>query len=452
MNALFTPEHVAVIGASRDPESVGYGILKNLLEGGTLERATPFNGSVYPVNPNAQEILGRKCFSSILDLKKVDLAIICVPAPLVMQVLQQAAQKKTKAAIIISAGFGETGKAGHKQEEVLARLAATKGMLLLGPNCLGIINTSANLNASFAPAMPHKGSIALVSQSGALVDSIIDWSLSAKYGFSKIISYGNAAGQSLPDFLSYLDKDKETKVITCYVEGISDGKKLMGVLRDMHKPVVMLKAGKTEKGSKAVSSHTGSLAGSYDITKAALQQAGAYVAETLEEMFDVAKCLTIPKLRKPVAIITNGGGCGVLCADACEQQGIPLATLSSSVLRKLDASKKMHPSYSRANPLDIIGDARSERYGAALSVLLSDASIGGVIVIQTLQTMTQTLKDAELMIAAKKYNKPIVACFMGGKYTQAAIELLEKNGIPNYSDPFRAARAMAAILLKNAIH
>jgi len=302
------------------------------------------------------------------------------------------------------------------------------------------------MNASFAPAMPPKGNIAFISQSGALADSIIDWSIEKRYGFSAIVSYGNKAMLDVYDFLEYFDKDKNTKVITLYIEGINDGKKFIEIAKKIKKPIIALKAGRTEEGVKAISSHTGSLAGSYDVYKAAFKQSNILIADTVEELFDNAKALAnMPKLKKDVAIITNGGGCGVLCADYCAELGIPLAELKETTLKQLD--NKMHPAYSRRNPLDIVGDALPERYSAAINTLLSEDYIGGVIVIQTLQSNTQPERDAQVVINAhQKYpNKPIICVYMGGKLTKKSVEMLEKANIPDYNDLRKAALAMRVL-------
>jgi acetate---CoA ligase (ADP-forming) len=455
LDHILKPKAIAVIGASRRVQAVGHGILVNLLKGGTFRTkyCKPFKGKVYPINPNAKEILGKKCYKSVLDVKEhIDLAVICVPAKFVSSVMSECVKKGIKGAVIISAGFGEYGEAGKKlQDEVLA--IAKKGKIrIVGPNCLGVLRTENSMNASFAPTMPPRGNIAFVSQSGALADSVIDWAIDNRYGFSNVISYGNKADLDAYDFVEWLADDKETAVITMYVEGVKDGRRLLEVTRKVAKlkPIIVLKAGKGEAGSKAISSHTGSLAGSYKIYEAAFAQAGVIMADNVEELFDMAKALAEqPACRKNgIAIVTNGGGCGVLTADYCEELGVKLAEFKESTLKKLEKGGKMHPAYSRRNPLDIVGDALPERYRIAVDTLMSEPYIYGMIVLQTLQTMTDPIKNAQVVINAHKKwpHKPILCVYMGGKFSRAGIKYLEVHGIPDFNDPKKAARAMWALV------
>ncbi len=452
LEKLFNPKNIAVIGASRNEKSIGHGILKNLVTGCVYpsEYCQPFSGKIFPVNPNADKILNLKCYKSILDIKQnVDLAIIVVRASLVLDVVNQCVKKGVKSVIIISAGFAEFNAQGRKLQDKVAQVLKKANIPTLGPNCLGIIRPVNNMNASFAPAMPPKGDIAFISQSGALADSIIDWSIENRYGFSAIVSYGNKLMLDVADFLEYFDKDKNNKVIALYIEGIDDGQKFIRVAKKIKKPMIVLKAGRSKQGIKAISSHTGSLAGSYDIYKAAFKQSNVLIADTVEELFDNAKALAnLPKLKGGVGIVTNGGGCGVLCADHCSELNVPLVDLKESTLKKLDKSGKMHPAYSRRNPLDIVGDALAERYEVAIDILLSEKYIGGLIVIQTLQSNTESEEDAKVVIRArKKYpQKPIVCVYMGGRFSQAAIDLLENAKVPNYNDLKKAALATKALL------
>jgi acetyltransferase len=454
LEKLFNPKIIAVIGASSDEKSVGFGILNNLVTGCTYhcEFCKPFSGKIFPINPHTEEILNLKCHKTILELKDdIDLAIVVVPAKVVLDVVNQCVKKRVKGVIIISAGFGELNEEGKKlQNDILEVLSKAK-IPMIGPNCLGIIIPPHNMNASFAPAMPPKGNIAFISQSGALADSIIDWSIENRYGFSAIVSYGNKAMLDVYDFLEYFDRDSNTKVITLYIEGVKDGIKLMEIAKKIKKPIIALKAGRTEQGMKAISSHTGSLAGSYEIYKAAFKQSGIIIADTVEELFDNAKALAnMPQLKGDVAIVTNGGGCGVLCADYCSEIGVPLAELREDTLKKLDKSGKMHPAYSRRNPLDIVGDALPERYEAAIDILLKEDYVRGIIVIQTLQSTTKPEEDAKVIIdARRKYpEKPIICVYMGGKFTQKSVDMLEAAGIPDYNDLRKAAMAMKCLLIR----
>jgi acetate---CoA ligase (ADP-forming) len=457
LEKLFNPETIAVIGASRDHNSVGYGILKNLLtgfsNGDASEYSGPFKGKIFPVNPNADEIQGLQCYPSILKIKEtIDLAIISVPAKIVAAVMKECAIKKVKFAIIISAGFGEIGEEGKKLQDEVVEIARKGNIRIIGPNCLGIIRTENSMNASFAPSMPPKGEIAFISQSGALADSIIDWAIEKRYGFSTVISYGNKADLDTADLIEYFGNDKHTKAIALYVEGINDGRRFMEIASKVSKkkPIIALKSGRSEAGAKAVSSHTGSLAGSYQIYEAAFNQCGIIMALNVEEMFDIAKALAYQPVCKEnsVAIVTNAGGPGVLCSDYCEMFGVNLAQLKDSTIKKLDASGKMHPAYSRRNPLDIVGDALPERYEAALNILLDENYISGIIIIQTLQTMTNPEEDAKIIIEANKKHpeKPILCTYMGGKLSKKGREMLEDSKIPDYNDPKKTAKAMSALI------
>lgn len=455
LEKLFDPGSVAVIGASRNPKSVGYGILKSLVRGCVLssEYCKSFPGKVYPVNPNADYILGIKAYPGIKEVPgEVGLAVIAVPAGIVASVLKDCGKKKIPFVIIVSAGFAEVGDEGEKLQKELVKIAEKYGMRLVGPNCLGIIRPYKNLNASFAPTMPPEGPVGFISQSGALADSIIDWAVAERYGLSAIVSYGNKADLDVHDFIEFLAEDEHTKAIALYIEGLKDGQKFIDVCKRVSKikPIIVLKAGRTSAGQKAISSHTGSLAGSYEVYKAAFKQAGVIQADTVEELFDLAKALAHqpPCKENAVAIVTNGGGCGVLCADSCEELGVNVIELKESTLKKLDKSGEMHPAYSRRNPLDIIGDALPERYEAAVNILLEEDYIQGLIVIQTLQTMTDPKEDALRIIEAKKKHpeKPIICTYMGGLYSKQGGRLLEENSIPDFNDLKKAARAMQVLI------
>ncbi len=453
-NKLFDPKSIAVIGVSRNKKKVGYGVLRNLVSGCTFrcKFCRPFKGKIYPVNPNAKKILGLHCYKSVLDIKQgVDLAVIAVPALLVASILKECGKKGIKAVIVISAGFAELNKKGREMQDKLLQIAKKYDIRVVGPNCLGVIRPANSLNASFAPAMPPKGNVAFISQSGALADSIIDWAIEERYGFSAIISYGNRADLDVCDFLRLLEKDKETKVIAIYIEGLADGREFIDVAKKIKKPIIALKAGKTAKGEKAIQSHTGSLAGDFAVYEAAFKQAGVIIADTVEDMFDMAKALAhLPKCKNSIAIVTNGGGPGVLTADYCTQYGIKLAKLTEKTIKTLDKSRKMHPAYSRKNPLDIVGDALPDRYAIAINTLLKQKDIYGLIVIQTLQTMTDPLADAKVIVKAKKRfpSKPVITSYLGGRFGEKGRLYLEMHSIPDYNDVKKAAKAMSVLVLK----
>jgi acetyl coenzyme A synthetase (ADP forming)-like protein len=456
LDKLFNPESVAVIGASRKTNSVGHGLLMSLLKGGVFSSQynVPFIGKIYPINPHTKKLLGLQCYPSVVDINAtVDLAIIAVKALLVPKMIQECAHKGIKAVIVISAGFSELGKEGKDLQDFFVKVANKNDMSIVGPNCLGVIRPGV-VNASFAPCMPPSGPVAFISQSGALADSIIDWSIDNRYGMSAMISYGNKADMDVYDYMNWLKDDPNTKSIAMYIEGIDDGRKFMQVAKEVtkKKPVIVLKGGRTDEGQKAISSHTGSLAGSFETYKTAFKQSGVMMAETVEDLFDLAKVLACqPSAKKNnIAIITNGGGAGVLCADYCYELGINLATLKDSTLKKLDDTVLMHPAYSRRNPLDIVGDALPERYDAAINILMDEDYIDGVIILQTLQTMTDPVENAMIIHEAKlKHpNKPVVCTYMGGKFTSRGMQYLDDHNIPEYNDPRKAARAMWALVQK----
>ncbi len=460
LNIMLNPGSIAVIGATPKKGRVGHDILKNLLKGGTFKSPynSAFKGKIFPVNPRYKKIMGLKCYSSVLDIpSKIELAVIAVPSSYVFNVIKDCVRKKIPGAIIISAGFKEIGEKGKKLEIQISEYSRRHNLRLIGPNCLGVINTHNNMNASFAPAMPPRGEVAFVSQSGAIIDSVVDWAIENDYGFSKIISYGNKADIEIHEYLEYLGQDKDTKVITLYIEGIEQGGEFLKVAKKVNKtkPIVVLKGGKTSEGAKAISSHTGSLAGSYEVYLTAFKQAKLTVAESVEELFDFARTLCYQPAAKKnrIGIITNAGGGGVLCADACNKLGVKLARLTKKTINKLDSTKVMHPAYSKRNPLDIIGDARADRYKAAINTLLSESYINGLIVIQTLQTMTEPVKNANIVVEAhKKYpNKPVICSFVGGKYSKKGEHILKKNKIPNFDDISKAAKAMKVLVERGTI-
>ncbi len=413
MKYIFNPQKVALIGASEEENSVGLGLARNML-----------SKNVFFVNPNKERVLGIKCYNKITDIEdKIDLAVIAVPAKIVKTVVNDCVVKKVKGVIVISAGFKEVGN--KKGEEEIRDILRENKIRLIGPNCLGII--SENINASFSYTTPQKGSIAFLSQSGAIINSVID-----KVGFSKIVSYGNEADLELVDFLEYLSKDKKTNVIAIYLEGIKDGRKFMKVAKRIKKPIVLIKAGRSNAGSKAIGTHTGALAGNYNVFVAAMKQVGVIVVDSIEELIDTAKVLaSLPKCKGGVGIVTNGGGLGVLATDYCFQYGIKLPKLKKETLLKLEKLKKVRDKF---NPLDIIGDAMPERYEIAIDALLSQKDIGGLIVISAPQTMTDHQGNAKVVLRMReKYpSKPIVCCFHSG----------DLEDVPNYSDVLRAVRSI----------
>ncbi len=445
LNKIFNPKTIALIGATDRQGSVGLGVCKNLLQSRGLRK-------IFFVNPNKTKVLGRKTYKTIFDVKeKIDLVIVAVPAKIVLPVMKQAIEKKVGSIIVISAGFAETGINGKILQDKITELAQKSGTPLLGPNCLGVIRPDIKLNASFAPAMPNSGSIAFISQSGALIDSIIDKSLNESYGFSTIVSYGNEAGIELADIFDWLKNDSKTKVVAVYLEGVKNGKRFIKSATQLAKTksVFILKAGKSVEGKKAALSHTAFLSSPAETYSAVFKQTGLKEVETLTQLFNNAKALAWqPRCKNGIGIITNGGGVGVLMADYCNELKVKLPKLDQKTLRFLEKSKTMHLGYSKRNPLDIVGDALSQRYLAGIEAMLSQKNINGIVIAQTFQIMTQVQENAKIILKAKKKypKKPIITCFMGGKFTQPGIDLLEKNKIPNYFEPKDAILAIKALI------
>ncbi|HHS97348.1 MAG TPA: CoA-binding protein [Chloroflexi bacterium] len=443
LEAFFRPSSVAVIGASRDPEKLGYAVLANLKEGG-------FKGALYPINPKADEILGLKAYPSILDVPgPVDLAVIVIPYPFVPAVLEQCGQKGVPAVVVISAGFREAGREGLEREQELIEIAHRYNIRLVGPNCLGVIDTATPLNATFAAGMPPAGPMAFMSQSGALGTAVLDLALAGRIGFSRFVSLGNKADVDEIDLLEAWEDDPDSRVILIYVEGLKDGQRFMEVARRVtrKKPVVAVKSGVTRAGSRAVSSHTGSLAGSEAAYQAAFRQAGVIRAQSMERLFDYARAFAYQPLPAGdrVAIVTNAGGPGILATDALEHAGLRLARLKPETIEALMAD--LPSAASAANPVDVLGDALADRYEHALRLVLADPGVDAVIVIVTPQAMTQIEETAHIVgRTARETDKPILGCFMGEARINAGVEVLRQYGVPNYPFPERAAEALAAMV------
>lgn len=443
MEEFFRPRSVAVIGASRDETKLGYKILDNLLKSGYM-------GEVYPINPKADEILGKKCYPRVTDVPgEVDLAVIVVPADHVIPVAEDCGRKGVKGLVVISAGFKESGAEGVRREKELVDVVRKHGMRLIGPNCLGIIDTHCPLNASFAAAMPPKGCIAFISQSGALGTAILDWALAEGIGFSRFISIGNKADVGERELVESCARDPNSRVIIIYSEGISDGRAFMETALEVtpKKPLIIVKAGATSSGARAASSHTGSLAGSAKVYKAAFKQCGVLTASSIEELFDIAFLFAFQPLIRGnrIAIVTNAGGPGVMAADAIENFGLQLATLSPDTIRSLRSL--LPPAANIYNPVDVLGDALADRYGAALDIVLKDEGVDGVLAMLTPQVVTQIPETAEAVVEiSRRYDKPLVGCFMGEWKMEEGIRILRENGIPNYPFPERAVSSLKAMV------
>jgi len=443
LQSFFAPASVAVVGASTKPGKVGHNLLRNLITAG-------FRGPIYPVNPHASEILGLRCYPSVLEIEEpVDLAVIAVPAPAVLPVMAECGRKGIVSAIVISAGFKESGPEGVERERQLAALAREQGMRVVGPNCLGIIATASGLNASFAPVFPKAGSIALMSQSGALATAVIDWATQENIGFSKFVSFGNGVDVGVVDLLRIWEDDPETSVIVAYVEGLPNGPEFMEVAREVSakKPVIMVKSGSTEAGARAVSSHTGSLAGSEQAYTAAFLQTGVIRAHSVEELFDFAVAFAYqgPPEGRQVAVLTNAGGPGIMATDALERADLRLASIDPATVAWLRS--RLPAACNFYNPIDVLGDADAERYSFAAEAVLGDANVHAVIALLTPQAVTQPKETAErLARLASSSPKPVLASFMGGRAMEEAIDILTANRVPCYPYPERGVEALQAMI------
>ncbi|NLX47530.1 MAG: CoA-binding protein [Euryarchaeota archaeon] len=442
MRELFEPASVAVIGASVEGNKVGNIILGNIIESG-------FQGPLYPINPRYQEVMGLKCYPRVSDVPgPVEMAVVVVPAKFVLQVMEECGQKGVKAAIVISAGFKEVGLEGAKLERQLGGIAHRYGMRVLGPNCLGLVNTHHRMNATFAREGPREGNIAISSQSGAICVVVLDWAANINIGFSKFISVGNKLDIDEGHLLEYLREDPHTKVIGMYIEGTDRGREFLrqAELTTKVKPVIALKAGRTSSGAKAASSHTGAMSGSDKVYDAAMRQAGVVRVGDIEDMFDLLQAFSTMPLPdgEGVAIITNAGGLGVMAADACSDYGLTLASFEPSTIERL--KEKLPPAASLYNPIDVVGDADAERYDHAIRTVMDDPNVACVLALLAPTDLVDISSVAgTLATFAGSSPKPIVTSFVGGKEMAAPIDMLKAAGIPNYPSPERGIKVLAAM-------
>ncbi len=442
LDRFFRPRSIAVVGASRTPGKVGFDILKNIIQYG-------YEGAVYPINPEAPDILGRKAYTSLLDVPgDIDLAVIVVPSKNVLDIVRQCGEKKVDSAIIITAGFKESGIEGARLERELIKIAREAGVRFIGPNCLGVIDTHSKMNASFAAGMPAKGSIGFFSQSGALCLAVLDRALPDEIGFSKFISMGNKADITDTDIMLALAEDEETKVILGYIEGVSDGRKFMAVAREVSrkKPIIILKSGITTSGAKAASSHTGALAGREAAFEAAFTQSGIIRAHTMNELFNYALAFAHqPVPRGPnVAIVTNSGGPGILAADACDKSSLQLIPLHKEYVDELRTFLPSAASF--YNPIDILGDAGADRYERALQTVLKDERINCIMVLLTPTAVVDVEATARAVISvAGRSDRPILTSFMGKQRIEASAKMLLKNSVPNYDYPEEMVSALTVM-------
>lgn len=436
---LLRPDSVAVVGASSQPGKAGYEILNNLISDG-------FSGRIYPINPKADEILGRKCYRNLTEIPGVvDLAVIVIPRNFVVPTLREMAAKGVKAAVVITAGFGETGEEGKKLQQEMVDIAREHDITLVGPNCLGILNPWHKFNATFGRPADTPGNMALISQSGALLTSVQDIAMRERLGWSVLASIGNKAALDEVDFLKGLRNDKNTKVIAAYLENITRGRDFIRSAEAVskEKPIVILKAGRTSSGAKAASSHTGSLVGADSSYDAAFDRVGVIRVDSIEALFDVSMAFSYMPLPagNRVAVVTNAGGPGIMMSDALEILGLKVAVFDDATKKKL--LDVLPAAGSAHNPVDVLGDATGDMYGKAMEVAIASPEVDSMIVILTPQKMTDDDNVAQKIVEiSKKYKKPVFACFMGAGSITRGVEILYDNRIPQYGVPERAAKAM----------
>jgi acetyltransferase len=432
LKPLFSPKSVAIFGASDRVDSIGNIVFQNMLQSG-------FKGALYPINLHHAEVQGYKAYSSISQItEEVELVIIATPASTVPDIIAQCGVHNIKAAVIISAGFGETGPAGMALEQAVLKNAQRYNIRLIGPNCLGVIRPDVGLNASFNKGIVNSGNLAFVSQSGALCTAILDWAKSNDVGFSSVVSLGSSADVDFGEILDYLVSDVKTHSILLYIEGIRNARSFMSAIRAaaQFKPVILIKAGRHAITSKAAMSHTASLVGSDDTFDAALRRVGVVRVQTVTQLFSVAKALAcgFHPTGNRLAIVTNGGGPGIMATDAVADLDLKMATLSEATIEKLNQT--LPATWSHGNPVDIIGDAQADRYQHAIKACLDDANVDGVLTILTPQAMTKPLEAAKVAIElSNQYRKPLIACWMGGEQVEESRALFNAVKKPSFRTP-----------------
>jgi acetyltransferase len=432
LGALFAPGSVAVFGANDRTDSVGQVVFKNMLESG-------YKGLLYPVNSTHTQVQGKRAYASISEIgEPVELAVVATPPQTVPGIVESCGIHGVKAAVIITAGFGEAGQEGAALEKELLETARRYGIRLVGPNCLGIMRPSIGLNATFNKGGANAGNIAFISQSGALCTAILDWAQSNDVGFSSVISMGSSTDVDFGEILDYLVSDRDTHSILMYIEGIRNARRFMSALRAAAriKPVILVKVGRHEEGSKAALSHTASLVGADDVFDAAVSRAGVVRVQTITQLFTAAKALScgFRPVGNRLAIVTNGGGPGVMAADCAADLGLTMATLSDATIE--DLNRHLPPNWPHGNPVDIIGDAQADRYHYAVKACLEDQNVDGVLAILTPQAMTKPLESAQALIAlSNTYSKPLLTCWMGETQVAPAREAFAQAHKPHFRTP-----------------
>ena len=448
MDQFFRAKSVAVIGASSTPGKIGHEIFRNLSQ-------YDFEGKVYPVNPRASEILNTKCYPSVLEIPdKIDLAVIALPSKIVPKLIEECGQKGVKACIIVSGGFKEFGENYKEIEEEAVKSARKYAIRIIGPNCIGIFNSETKIDTFFQShkrmLRPPPGSVSFITQSGTFGCTILEWAAENGLGISKFVSYGNRCDIDEADIIRYLGADPNTKVIAVYVEGFGNGRRFLEAAKEVtpEKPIIVLKSGRTELGSKAALSHTGWLAGSYSICEAALKQFEIIIAQNLEELFDMMKALAMqpPAEANRIAMVTNGAGPCVMAADECVKRKIDFATYSEETVEKL---KEALPSYCIvSNPVDLTGSATSCEYKISMEMLLKDPNVDILMPFFVFQDTPLDENIVNVVAEMEKYGKPIICCASGGSYTRNQSRKLEEKGVPVCAIPERAVAAAYALITR----
>ncbi|MGD8366452.1 MAG: acetate--CoA ligase family protein [Desulfobacterales bacterium] len=457
LESIFSPESVAVVGASTTAGKVGHDIFANILRGG-------FSGTLFPVNPGARSVLSVKAYPSVSAIPDpVDLSIVILPPPLALKAVEDSVEKGVNGIVIVSAGFREVGEEGRRIEDRIVAICKERGVRVVGPNCLGVINPqpSVRLNASFSARMPKPGNISFISQSGALCTAVLDFAADRDFGFSKFISIGNKADVDELDLLQYLHGDSHTEVIILYLEELRRGPEFIEAVKEItsgfrRTPVLVIKSGRTVAGAQAAASHTGALAGSEAVYDAIFQQAGIIRAETIDELFDFANAFAyktesaLGKTRRKVptgnrvAIVTNAGGPGIVATDMTVSAGLQLARFAPDTVKAL--ASHLPKTANLNNPVDVIGDASQDRYESALQAVIADEGVDGALVILTPQSMTNARGTAEAVVrTARTTHKPILCCFMGIVDVSPGVKYLQSHGYPVFRFPENAAKAFGAL-------
>ena len=437
LQGLFYPKSIAVVGASDDISKIGGYIFSQVIN-------TP-NCKGYPINFKTQKVQGEKSYTSVAYLpKKVDLVIIAIPSQFVLEVVKDCGKKGIKNIVIISAGFKEVGAEGREKEEEMKQIINSYNINVIGPNCLGFLNTNHQLNASFAKELPYTGGISMVSQSGAIIDAILDWSFEYQIGFSKVVSIGNMAGVDELDMLNYLKNDSSTNAVVFYMESLEKGKEFAKALRETtkKKPVIIIKPGNSQNAQKAIGSHTGSLAQDGTLVEELIKSNNGILVKSIDELYNVLIALQSPLPQNDsVALVTNAGGPGVIATDALDDTSLTLGKISENTKKSME--KFLPKEASTNNPIDVLGDATSPRYKKTIETLAKRKEIGSIFVLLTPQIMTDSSKIAEEIVAiSKNSSKPIFTSFLGGKELNEAYEVFKKNQIPHFSTPEQGIKAL----------